>query len=101
MPFTGSMNMFFQTSALTVGMTKDGAITRMRTIPCPPERLIEQERQQHAENDSEHEDVADDHQRRLHAWPERARSGDASIILDSDPVEAPARWTRRASEGSG
>ena len=29
------MNMFFQTSAETVGMTKKGAITRMRTIPCP------------------------------------------------------------------
>ena len=35
MPFTGSMNMFFHTSAETVGMTKNGAITRMRTIPCP------------------------------------------------------------------
>ncbi len=29
------MNMFFQTSAETVGMTKNGAITRMRTIPWP------------------------------------------------------------------
>ena len=28
MPFTGSMNMFFHTSADTVGMTKKGAITR-------------------------------------------------------------------------
>ncbi len=32
-PFTGSMNMFFQTSAETVGMTKNGAMTRMRTTP--------------------------------------------------------------------
>ena len=32
-PFTGSMNMFFHTSADTVGMTKKGAITRMRTMP--------------------------------------------------------------------
>jgi hypothetical protein len=29
------MNMFFQTSAETVGMTKNGAITRMRTTPWP------------------------------------------------------------------
>ena len=34
-PFTGSMNMFFQTSADTVGITKKGAMTRMRTIPWP------------------------------------------------------------------
>ena len=34
-PFTGSMNMFFQTSAETVGITKNGAITRTRTMPCP------------------------------------------------------------------
>ena len=34
-PLTGSMNMFFQTRADTVGMTKNGAMTRMRTIPCP------------------------------------------------------------------
>ena len=34
-PLTGSMNMFFQTSAETVGITKNGAMTRMRTIPCP------------------------------------------------------------------
>ena len=27
--------MFFQTSAETVGMTKKGAMTRMRTTPCP------------------------------------------------------------------
>jgi len=27
--------MFFQTNAETVGITKNGAITRMRTIPCP------------------------------------------------------------------
>ena len=34
-PLTGFMNMFFHTSAETVGMTKKGAITRMRTMPCP------------------------------------------------------------------
>ena len=34
-PLTGFMNMFFQTSAETVGMTKNGAITRIRTMPCP------------------------------------------------------------------
>jgi hypothetical protein len=34
-PFVGSMNMFFQTSAETVGITKNGAITRIRTTPCP------------------------------------------------------------------
>ena len=34
-PLTGFMNMFFQTRAETVGITKNGAITRMRTIPWP------------------------------------------------------------------
>jgi hypothetical protein len=29
------MNMFFQTSADTVGITKKGAITRIRTMPWP------------------------------------------------------------------
>ncbi len=27
--------MFFQTSAATGGMTKNGEMTRMRTMPCP------------------------------------------------------------------
>ncbi len=27
--------MFFQTSAATGGITKNGEMTRMRTIPCP------------------------------------------------------------------
>jgi hypothetical protein len=35
MPLLGFMNMFFQTSADTVGMTKKGAITITRTTPCP------------------------------------------------------------------
>ena len=35
MPFTGSMNMFFQTSAETVGITKKGAMIRIRTTPWP------------------------------------------------------------------
>ena len=34
-PLTGFMNMFFQTSAETVGITKNGAMTRMRTMPRP------------------------------------------------------------------
>ena len=34
-PFTGFMNMFFQTSADTVGITKNGAMTMMRMIPVP------------------------------------------------------------------
>lgn len=34
-PLVGSMNMFFHTSAETVGMTKKGAMTRMRTTPWP------------------------------------------------------------------
>ncbi len=29
------MIMFFQTNAATGGMTKNGEMTRMRTIPCP------------------------------------------------------------------
>ena len=35
MPFTGFMNIFFHTSADTVGITKNGAITRTRTMPRP------------------------------------------------------------------
>jgi hypothetical protein len=34
-PFTGCISMFFQISAETVGMTKKGAITSKRTMPCP------------------------------------------------------------------
>ena len=34
-PDTGFISMFFQTSALTVGMTKNGAITMTRTKFCP------------------------------------------------------------------
>ena len=34
-PLIGSINMFFQTRADTVGMTKNGAMTRIRTIPWP------------------------------------------------------------------
>ena len=44
-PFTGSMNMFFQTSAETVGITKNGAITRIRTTPCPHIGQVQQERE--------------------------------------------------------
>ena len=34
-PFTGSMNMFFQTNPETVGITKNGAINIILTIPWP------------------------------------------------------------------
>ena len=34
-PETGCINRFFQTSALTVGITKNGAITISRTRPRP------------------------------------------------------------------
>ena len=34
-PFTGSMNMFFQTRPDTVGITKKGAMTRILTTPWP------------------------------------------------------------------
>ena len=34
-PDTGFISMFFQTSALTVGITKKGAITRRRTMFWP------------------------------------------------------------------
>ncbi len=34
-PETGCINMFFHTSALTVGMTKNGAITMRRTMLRP------------------------------------------------------------------
>ncbi len=47
-PFTESMKMFFQTSAETDGIMKKGAITNMLAPPLPPDRLIEQQRQQRA-----------------------------------------------------
>ena len=34
-PFTGCISMFFQISALTVGMTKNGAIASRRATPQP------------------------------------------------------------------
>ncbi len=34
-PETGFISRFFHTSALTVGMTKNGAITIRRRTPCP------------------------------------------------------------------
>ena len=34
-PLTGCISMFFQISALTVGMTKNGAITSRRAMPRP------------------------------------------------------------------
>jgi hypothetical protein len=36
--------MFFQISAATGGMMKKGEITRMRTIPWPPDRTVDEER---------------------------------------------------------
>ena len=35
MPYCGCISMFFHTSAETVGMTKNGAITSRRTMPWP------------------------------------------------------------------
>jgi hypothetical protein len=34
-PDTGCISRFFQISALTVGITKNGAMTMRRTMPCP------------------------------------------------------------------
>ena len=34
-PFTGCISMFFQMSALTVGMTKNGAMANSRATPRP------------------------------------------------------------------
>ena len=45
--------MFFQTSAATVGMTKNGEMTRMRTMPLAEDRLVEQQRQQDAADDGD------------------------------------------------
>ena len=58
--------MFFQTSADTVGITKKGAMTRMRTDALAPHRLIEQQRQRDAEKNGDDENAADDE-----AWWQR------------------------------
>jgi hypothetical protein len=42
------MNMFFQISAATGGMMKNGEITRMRTGTLAPDRLVDQKRDQDA-----------------------------------------------------
>jgi hypothetical protein len=57
------MNMFFHTSAATVGMTKNGAITRMRTIPWPPHRLVEQQRKGDAADHRDQKHADHQHQR--------------------------------------
>ena len=52
-PYSGCIIMFFQTSAATGGMTKNGEMTRMRTMPWPDDRLVEQQRQQDAADDGD------------------------------------------------
>ena len=39
-PYTGFMNMFFQSRALTVGMMKNGEISMTRTMPRPGNRWL-------------------------------------------------------------
>ena len=46
--YTGCISRFFQISALTVGMTKKGAMTSRRTMPWPEDRLVQQQREQRA-----------------------------------------------------
>ena len=50
-PFTGCMSRFFQTSALTVGMTKNGEIISTRAMPRPGNSVCEQRGQHGAEAD--------------------------------------------------
>ena len=47
-PESGFISRFFQTSALTVGMTKNGAITISRTMFCPNTGWSISKRDQHA-----------------------------------------------------
>jgi hypothetical protein len=53
--------MFFQTSALTGGMTKKGEMIMMRTMPCARHRLVEQQREQRAADDGDEQHRADEH----------------------------------------
>ena len=41
-PETGCISRFFQISALTVGITKKGAMTMRRTMPTAEEGLVEE-----------------------------------------------------------
>ena len=57
------MNMFFHTSADTVGMTKNGSDEQQPHDALTEHRLIEQQRQQRAADDGDGQHAADEEQR--------------------------------------
>ncbi len=62
-PESGFISRFFQTSALTVGMTKNGAITIRRSDVLPEHRLVHQQRDEDAAADADHQHRADEDER--------------------------------------
>ena len=60
-PLTGCISRFFQTSALTVGMTKKGEIISTRAMPRPGKRRLEQGGEHRAEADRDEQHAADEH----------------------------------------
>ena len=72
--------MFFHTSAATVGMMKNGEMTRMRTIPCPIDRLVEQQAEEDAADhgDRQHRDGED---QRVAEGLEERRVGEEVVVV--------------------
>ena len=95
-PFTGSMNMFFQTSAETVGMTKKGEITRMRTIPCPQIGWLSRIASSTPSSTVIMQHAADDGERGDDAGPEGGRSDETGVIVEARPI----RDRRRVAAGT-
>ncbi len=83
-PETGCISRFFQTSALTVGMTKNGAITIRRTMLRPEHRLVEQQRQRNAEHDGDRQHRAHQHQRVLQRRQESRVGEEVAEIVEPD-----------------
>ena len=79
-PFCGCMNRFSQIDAATGGITKKGAITRMRSTPWPLDRLVDQKRDQDAEDHRDDQNPADQGQRVEHGQPEIGRVEEPGVV---------------------
>ena len=72
--------MFFHTSALTVGMMKNGAIIMMRTMLRPKNGLIEKKRQKRSANDADGQDPAHQLQRISHGLEEGGVGQEIGVV---------------------
>ena len=97
-PFTGSMNMFFQTSAETVGITKKGAMTRIRTMPCPHIGWSSRSASSTPRITVTTRTPPTMMSVVLHARPERARGDESDVVLEPDPAQVAAAKRQIALE---